>query len=149
LCAARRRSRGLAVRSLPQQRRPSWQAVARECSVAEAGHNSSTPSNRRSSGTRFVARRESIEVPALREIIHGPWRAVGVLGVTQIVAWGVLFYPPVLMVPLIAIDRGWSPSFAISGFSVGLLAAACVAPYAGIMIDRYGGHCVMPLGSLL
>ena len=88
-------------------------------------------------------------MPALREIIHGPWRAVPVLGVTQIVAWGVLFYSPVLMAPLIAIDRGWSPSFAFAGFSLGLLAAGCIAPYGGIMIDRYGGHRVMPLGSLL
>ena len=31
-----------------------------------------------------------------------------VLGVTQILAWGILFYPPVLMMPLIAAERGWS-----------------------------------------
>ena len=45
-------------------------------------------------------------MPTLREIIAGPWRAVLVLGVTQIIAWGAIFYPPVLTVPLIAVIVG-------------------------------------------
>ena len=60
---------------------------------------------------------------ALRDFIDGPWRAVPVLGVTQILSWGTIFYTPVLIVPLIAAERGWSISFAMGGFSVGLLAA--------------------------
>ena len=39
-------------------------------------------------------------MPSLREFVSGPWRAVLVLGVTQIICWGTLFYPPVLTVPL-------------------------------------------------
>lgn len=85
---------------------------------------------------------------ALRSIVHGPWRAVPVLGVTQILAWGTLFYPPVLTVPLIAAERGWSATFAMSGFSAGLLAGGLVAPAVGLMIDRRGGHVVMTIGSL-
>ena len=54
----------------------------------------------------------------LRDFLFGPWRAVPVLGVTQILAWGALFYPPVLTVPPIAADRGWSHTFAMSGLSV-------------------------------
>ena len=42
-----------------------------------------------------------------RDVLFGPWRAVPVLGVTQILAWGSLFYPPVLTVPLIAAEHGW------------------------------------------
>ena len=57
------------------------------------------------------------------QFIFGPWRAVPVLGVTQILAWGALFYPPVLTVPLIAADHGWSRTFAMGGFSLGLLVA--------------------------
>lgn len=30
---------------------------------------------------------------ALRDMIVGPWRAVLVLGITQILAWGAIFYP--------------------------------------------------------
>ena len=88
-------------------------------------------------------------MPALRDVIAGPWRAVLVLGVTQILAWGTIFYPPVLTVPLIADARGWSMSFAMGGFSLALLTAGLVSPRIGRLIDRHGGHWVMPIGSLL
>lgn len=84
-----------------------------------------------------------------RDFIEGPWRAVPVLGVTQILSWGTIFYTPVLIVPLIAADRGWSISFTMGGFSVGLLVAGLVAPYVGRSIDRFGGHVVMTIGSLI
>jgi MFS family permease len=74
---------------------------------------------------------------------------VPILGLTQIIAWGALFYPPVLTVPLIAAERGWSMTFAMGGFSIGLLTGGLVAPGVGGLIDRYGGHRVMPGGSLL
>ncbi len=88
-------------------------------------------------------------MPALRDFIDGPWRAVPVLGVTQILSWGTIFYTPVLIVPLIAAEHGWSISFAMGGFSVGLLAAGLSAPYVGRSIDRFGGHVVMTIGSLV
>ena len=83
-----------------------------------------------------------------REFLYGPWRAVPVLGVTQVLAWGTIFYTPVLMLPLVAAERGFSLTFAMGGFSVGLLAAGLVSPKVGRLIDRYGGHRVMPFGSL-
>jgi MFS family permease len=88
-------------------------------------------------------------MPNIHAIIAGPWRAVLVLGVTQIICWGTLFYPPVLTVPLMAAERGWSMTFAMGGFSLALLAGGIVSPYVGRMIDRHGGHRVMPVGSLL
>ena len=87
-------------------------------------------------------------MPSFREFLLGPWRAVPVLGVTQILAWGTVFYPPVMTVPLIAAERGFSFTFAMGGFSAGLLAAGFVSPTVGGLIDRYGGHRVMPFGSL-
>jgi len=88
-------------------------------------------------------------MPRPREFFTGPWRAVTVLGVTEILSWGVLFYPPVLTVPLIAADHGWSKSFAMGGFSLGLLVGGLVSRHVGALIDRYGGHVVMPFGSLI
>src|SRR5947209_13571959 len=79
----------------------------------------------------------------------GPWRAVAALGVTQIVAWGAIFYPPVLTMPLIADDRHWSLTFAMGGFSLALLTAGLASPSIGRLIDRFGGHRVMPVGSLV
>src|SRR5512141_234317 len=84
-----------------------------------------------------------------RDFFSGPWRAVPVLGVSQIVAWGAIFYTPVLIVPLIAAERGWSISFAMGGFSVGLLIAGLIAPFVGRSVDRFGGHVVMTIGSLI
>jgi MFS family permease len=88
-------------------------------------------------------------MPSPGAFIFGTWRAVTVLGITQILAWGALFYPPVLTVPLIAADHGWSPSFAMAGFSLGLFVGGLCARYVGGAIDRFGGHVVMPVGSLI
>ncbi|HEX8809305.1 MAG TPA: MFS transporter, partial [Xanthobacteraceae bacterium] len=71
------------------------------------------------------------------------------LGLTEILSWGALFYPPVLTVPLIAADHGWSPPFAMAGFSVGLFVGGLCSRYVGSAIDRVGGHVVMPVGSLI
>jgi MFS family permease len=79
----------------------------------------------------------------------GPWRAVPVLGITQIIAWGAIFYSPVLTVPLIAAERGWSVSFTMGGFSLALFVAGLAAPLVGRSIDRFGGHVVMTAGSII
>jgi hypothetical protein len=82
-------------------------------------------------------------------MVAGPWRAVSVLGITQIIAWGTIFYSPVLTAPLIAAETGWSLSFIMGGFSLGLLIAGLVSPFVGRSIDRHGGHVVMAAGSLV
>ena len=63
-------------------------------------------------------------MPTPSEFVFGPWRAVLVLGITQILAWGSVFYSPVLTVPLIAAERGFTITFAMGGFSLALLVAA-------------------------
>jgi MFS family permease len=88
-------------------------------------------------------------MPAPRDFITGSWRAVTVLGVTEILSWGALFYPPVLTVPLIAADHGWTKAFAMGGFSAGLFVGGLVSRHIGALIDRFGGHVVMPCGSLI
>src|SRR5215469_2997933 len=88
-------------------------------------------------------------MPSPGAFIFGPWRVVSVLGITEILSWGALFYSPVLTVPLIAADHSWSPAFAMAGFSVGLLVGGLRARYVGGAIDRFGGHVVMPAGSLI
>jgi MFS family permease len=90
-----------------------------------------------------------MNMPPAREFIFGPWRAVSVLGVTEILSWGALFYPPVLTVPLIAADHGWSRAFTMGGFSLGLFVGGLCSRYVGASIDRLGGHVVMPIGSLV
>lgn len=47
--------------------------------------------------------------------------AVAVLSLAEILAWGILIYPPVLSMPQIAAAHGWSLGFSMAGFSLGLV----------------------------
>ncbi len=87
-------------------------------------------------------------MPRPRDLIVGPGRAVAVLSITQILGWGMLIYPPVLMMPHIAAERGWSLAFCMSGLSVALATSGLLSPTSCGLIDRYGGGRVMSLGAL-
>jgi MFS family permease len=83
------------------------------------------------------------------KFLAGPWRAVPVLAVTQILAWGTIYYPIALTAPIIAADHDWSKAYAMAGFSTGLLVSGMASSQVGRLIDRYGGHRVMSVGSLM
>ncbi|MGB3867405.1 MAG: MFS transporter, partial [Xanthobacteraceae bacterium] len=84
----------------------------------------------------------------LRDLIVGPGRAVAVLSLTQILGWGILIYPPVLTMPPMTAERGWSLAFGMSGLSVALAVSGLLSPTACGLIDRIGGNRVMSLGAL-
>lgn len=84
----------------------------------------------------------------LRDLVLGPERAVLVLSFTEILSWGILIYPPVLTVPHIAADHGWSLAFCMGGLSIGLIASGILSPTACGLIDRHGGNSVMSLGAI-
>src|ERR1700710_2399356 len=84
----------------------------------------------------------------LRALVFGPGRAVSVLSFTEILAWGILIYPPVLIMPHLAADHGWSLAFSMAGFSIGLMTSGMLSPTVGHLIDRHGGNIVMWLGAL-
>ena len=67
----------------------------------------------------------------LARFVKSRWRAIPILGLSQILAWGAIYYTPVLIVPLIAQERGWSLTLAMGGFSIGLLAAGLCSPFVG------------------
>ncbi|MCO5130701.1 MAG: MFS transporter [Xanthobacteraceae bacterium] len=83
-----------------------------------------------------------------RDLIAGPSRAVAVLSLTQILGWGMLIYPPVLMMPRIAAEHGWSLAFCMSGLSVALATSGLLSPTSCGLIDRYGAGRVMSFGAL-
>ena len=71
-------------------------------------------------------------------------RAVmGVLGLTQILAWGSSYYLPAVLAGPIARDSGWPLTWIVGGLSFGLLVAALVSPHVGKTIDRNGGRVVL------
>lgn len=82
-------------------------------------------------------------------LISGPYRAVGVLCITQILGWGALFYPPGLTMPHIAAAHGWSLAQSLLGFSIALGVSGLTAPFACGLVERHGGHFVMAGGALI
>ena len=84
----------------------------------------------------------------LRDLVLGPERAVLVLSFTEILSWGILIYPPVLTVPHIAADHGWSLAFCMGGLSIGLIVSGILSPTACGLIDRHGGNSVMSRGAI-
>ncbi|MBN9042759.1 MAG: MFS transporter [Rhizobiales bacterium 62-47] len=84
----------------------------------------------------------------LRDLLLGPERAVLVLSFTEILAWGILIYPPVLTAPHMAAEHGWSLAFCMAGLSVALIVSGMFSPTACGLIDRHGGNSVMSLGAL-
>jgi Major Facilitator Superfamily len=84
----------------------------------------------------------------LRDLVLGPGRAVSVLSLTEILSWGTLIYPPVLIMPHLVADHGWSLAFGMAGFSIGLVTSGMLSPTIGHLIDRHGGNIVMSLGAL-
>ena len=82
-------------------------------------------------------------------VMAGPWRAVPVLALTQLISWGTMFFPVVMLVPAAAAERGWSAALAMAGFSAALLVSGLCSPRIGRLVDSHGGHRIIPIGSLV
>ena len=82
-------------------------------------------------------------------LISGPTRAVGIFCITEILAWGALFYPPGLTMPHIAAAHGWSLAQTLLGFSIALGVSGLASPLACTLVERHGGHYVMAGGALI
>lgn len=78
-----------------------------------------------------------------------PLAAVAALGVTQIIAYGTLYYSFSILAPDMAKDLGWSKEWVFGALSAALLAGGLAAPWFGRLIDRYGAGRMMSAGSLL
>jgi MFS family permease len=64
------------------------------------------------------------------------------IGVNTRTAFSLLF-PPLLT------EFGWERGVTAGAFSVGFMAATVYAPFIGMLMDRLGPRCVLPLGVLL
>lgn len=85
-----------------------------------------------------------------RALIPLPINAlVIVLGVTQIVAWGTLFYSIAVLGAPMRAALGVSDITLFAAFSAGLLASGFIAPAIGREIDAHGGRRVLVAGSSL
>lgn len=76
-------------------------------------------------------------------------RTLAILGTTQVISWGTLYYAFAIIARDIERDLGMRPEIVFGAFSWCLLVAGMASTPAGMLIDRYGGRLVMAGGSLL
>ncbi|MEO5805474.1 arsenite efflux MFS transporter ArsK [Devosia sp.] len=81
--------------------------------------------------------------------VLGPTALVWLLGASQILGYGTLYYSFSILAEDMAGTFGWPLSWLYGSFSLALLAGGLVAPLVGGRIDRHGGGAVMALGSVI
>jgi MFS family permease len=86
------------------------------------------------------------QTPAM--LTFGPAVSVWLLGLTQIIGYGTLYYGFGVMADAIARDFGWAASRVFGVLSVGFLLGGLAAPVTGRLIDGYGAPRVMAWGSV-
>lgn len=80
--------------------------------------------------------------------VRDSWAVICVLGITQIIGYGSVFYSFSLLMEPLQLAIGASKSAAVGAFSFALVIAGLCATYVGSTIDRIGGRAVMTLGSV-
>lgn len=71
------------------------------------------------------------------------------LGITQTIGYGTLYYAFGVLAPAMAEETGLSLTAIFGLFSAALLASGLVAPFAGRQLDRFDAARVMGVGSVL
>ncbi len=89
-----------------------------------------------------VAVPAALDGPALRQVVT-------VLGVSQIVSWGCLYYGFAALQSSITADTGWSATAVTGAFSAAQLVSALAGLWVGRHLDAYGPRAVMTAGSLV
>jgi MFS family permease len=82
-----------------------------------------------------------------RSAALSPTTLVAVLGASQIVGYGTLYYSFGILAAGMARDLGWSVPSVFGAFSATLLLGGLFAQKAGRLIDRFGAASVMAAGS--
>lgn len=77
------------------------------------------------------------------------WRVVGMLGTAQTLAWASSYYLPAMLAAPMARELGLSVTAVFAAFSLAMLLAAGIGPFAGRAIDRFGGRPVLVASNLV
>jgi hypothetical protein len=86
---------------------------------------------------------------ASSRVSSSPLLLVWLLGITQIIGYGTLYYSFAILAADIARDLEWSVAALYGGFSLALIAGGLAAPHAGRMIDSTGAPRLMAAGSVV
>jgi len=77
-----------------------------------------------------------------------PWIIVWLLGITQILGYGTLYYSFSILAADIAATFEWPVAWIFGAFSLALLAGGLAAPFVGRYVDRFGAARLMAIGSV-
>lgn len=86
------------------------------------------------------------EPPLVARGLH-PAAIVWLLGVSQIIGYGTLYYSFSILAGGVATAFAWPPSWLYGSLSIALFLCGMIAPEVGRRIDRHGAGIVMTLGS--
>ncbi|MBF6986419.1 MFS transporter [Cupriavidus sp. IK-TO18] len=78
-----------------------------------------------------------------------PRRLVWILGLTETISWGTLFFAFTVFIEPMIRSTGWSRPFLAGGYSLGLLVWAMCSFAVGRLLDRAPARRVMGAGSVL
>lgn len=78
-----------------------------------------------------------------------PWPRIVALAVSQLVAWGVLYYAFAVVVTPMGAETGWTKPEMHGAQSLGLMISGLSAYAVGRFIDRHGGRGLMTAGAVL
>lgn len=76
------------------------------------------------------------------------WIVISVLALTQMIAWGILYYAFSVMLPEMAREFGWGRGEISAALTIALITSAVIGVPVGIILDRYGTRALMTLGSI-
>jgi MFS family permease len=84
----------------------------------------------------------------VRGMYYG-WVLVWMLGITQTITWGILYYGFSTFMPAMEADLGWSGGQMSGALSLAtLLCGLCAAP-VGHWLDHRGPRLLMTVGSVI
>ena len=80
--------------------------------------------------------------------VKAPALAIWLLGLTQIVGYGTLFYSFSVLAPAMALELALPQQWVFAALSAALFLGSLFAPIAGRWADRFGAGRLMTAGSL-
>src|SRR6185436_3894847 len=81
--------------------------------------------------------------------MRGQVRVIPGLGTAQTLAWASSYYLPAILANSMAAELGLTTPWVFVAFSLGLLISGFAGPLSGRLIDRHGGHRVLPASNVL
>ncbi|MGE3912727.1 MAG: MFS transporter, partial [Chloroflexota bacterium] len=77
------------------------------------------------------------------------WVLVIMLGITQTITWGILYYGFTVMLPVLEAEQGWTRGQQSGAFSLAILLSGIFAAPAGRWLDERGPCLLMTAGSVV